>query len=41
MTECACCSGAANTGWSADRVTRELAKEGFGSMTCLGMIGAK
>ncbi len=51
MTECACCSakpmllyscsGAANTGWLADRVTRELAREGFGSMTCLAAVGAQ
>jgi len=51
MSECACCSakpillyscsGAANTGLLADRVTRELAKEGVGSMTCLAAIGAQ
>ena len=51
MTECACCSakpillysrsGAVNTGWLADRVTRELAREGFGSMTCLAAVGAQ
>jgi uncharacterized metal-binding protein len=34
------CSGAANTGYLADQVTRALAKEGVGKMTCLSAMGA-
>ncbi|WP_304226337.1 putative zinc-binding protein [Gracilinema caldarium] len=34
------CSGAANTGFLADQVARQLMKENIGSMTCLAGIGA-
>ena len=34
------CSGAANTGLLSDRVTRQLASAGTGSMTCLAAVGA-
>ena len=34
------CSGAANVGLLADQVTRKLAQEGFGHMTCLAGLGA-
>ena len=34
------CSGAANTGLLADRVARQLAISGVGSMTCLAAVGA-
>ena len=34
------CSGAANTGEIADQIARKLAKEGYGSMTCLVSVGA-
>lgn len=34
------CSGSANTGYLADQVTRALAKEGIGKMTCLSAMGA-
>ena len=49
MDKCCCnaksrliysCSGAANTGEIADQVSRELAKEGYGKMTCLASVGA-
>ncbi|HOV13118.1 MAG TPA: putative zinc-binding protein [Spirochaetota bacterium] len=50
MAECSCgnngvkliysCSGAANTGYLADSVSRKLMKEGKGKMTCLAAIGA-
>ena len=49
MDKCGCntklrliysCSGAANTGEIADQISRKLAKEGYGSMTCLASIGA-
>ncbi|HOJ63183.1 MAG TPA: putative zinc-binding protein [Spirochaetota bacterium] len=35
------CSGAANTGYLADRVSRKLMKEKKGSMTCLAAMGAE
>jgi len=48
--ECACggdktvllysCSGAADVGEIADRVTRKIRHEGIGQMTCLAGIGA-
>jgi uncharacterized metal-binding protein len=34
------CSGAADVGQIADRVTRNLRDQGFGRMTCLAGIGA-
>lgn len=34
------CSGAANTGLLADRVARQLAISGQGSLTCLAAVGA-
>lgn len=34
------CSGAANTGYLADSVSRKLMKEGSGKMTCLAALGA-
>jgi len=49
MDKCCCntkskliysCSGAANTGEIADQVSRKLAKEGYGKMTCLASVGA-
>lgn len=50
MAECCCgnsgvkliysCSGAANTGYLADAVSRKLMKDGKGKMTCLAAIGA-
>jgi len=49
MDKCGCnaksrliysCSGAANTGEIADLVSRKLAKEGHGNMTCLASVGA-
>jgi uncharacterized metal-binding protein len=51
MSECNCgsedkvkllyaCSGAANTGYLADNVSRRLAKRGIGKMTCLAGLGA-
>lgn len=49
MDKCCCnaksrlvysCSGAANTGEIANQVSRELAKEGYGKMTCLASVGA-
>jgi uncharacterized metal-binding protein len=51
MAECCCggddkvkllyaCSGAANTGYLADSVSRRLAKLGVGKMTCLAAVGA-
>ncbi|MBA7485427.1 MAG: hypothetical protein GH155_00860 [Spirochaeta sp.] len=51
MAECSCCtdkpktliyscSGAANTGYLADRVARQLAGEGVGGMTCMAAMGA-
>ncbi len=49
MDKCCCstksrliysCSGAANTGEIADQVSRKLAKEGYGNMTCLASLGA-
>ncbi|HUV08948.1 MAG TPA: putative zinc-binding protein [Spirochaetia bacterium] len=51
MADCCCgtdkpvtliyaCSGAANTGYLADRVARGLAQEGAGKMTCLAAVGA-
>jgi uncharacterized metal-binding protein len=51
MAECCCgsdekakllcaCSGAANTGYLADNVSRRLAKLGIGEMTCLAAVGA-
>ncbi len=51
MADCCCgtdkpitliyaCSGAANTGYLADRVARSLAQEGAGKMTCLAAMGA-
>ena len=49
MDKCGCntklrliysCSGAANTGEIADQVSRKLAKEGYGNMTCLASVGA-
>lgn len=53
MGECVCscgsggtnllyvCSGAANTGYLADQVARNLMKAGTGKMTCLAALGAK
>ena len=35
------CSGAANTGYLADTVSRKLMKDGAGKMTCLAAIGAE
>ncbi len=51
MDECCCgtdqpitliytCSGAANTGYLADQIARQLAKEGAGKLTCLAAMGA-
>lgn len=50
MAECSCgnggvkliysCSGAANTGYLADSVSRKLMKDGKGKMTCLAAVGA-
>jgi uncharacterized metal-binding protein len=50
MAECCCgnegvtllysCSGGADVGELADRVTRKLAKEGYGKISCLAGIGA-
>ncbi len=50
MSKCSCknngtnllytCSGAANTGLAADKITRRLAKQGVGAMTCLVALGA-
>ncbi|MBA3062892.1 putative zinc-binding protein [bacterium] len=49
MDKCCCntksrliysCSGAANTGEMADQISRKLAKEGYGNMTCLASVGA-
>ena len=51
MAECCCgsdnkvrllyaCSGAANTGYLADNVSRRLAALGEGKMTCLAAVGA-
>lgn len=34
------CSGAANTGYLADQVARNLNREGAGDMTCLAAVGA-
>ena len=34
------CSGAANTGYLADNVSRRLAKDGAGKMSCLSAMGA-
>lgn len=34
------CSGAANTGYLADSVSRKLMKDKIGSMTCLSGLGA-
>lgn len=34
------CAGAANTGYLADQVARNLNKDGAGAMTCLSGIGA-
>lgn len=34
------CSGAANTGYLADAVSRKVMKAGQGKMTCLAAIGA-
>lgn len=34
------CSGAANTGYLADSVSRQLAKENKGKLLCLAAIGA-
>ncbi|GAB4117787.1 MAG: hypothetical protein Kow00103_14750 [Candidatus Caldatribacteriota bacterium] len=48
MNKCCCstksrliysCSGAANTGEIADQISRKLAKEGYGNMTCLASVG--
>jgi len=47
MDKCCCntksrlihsCSGAANTGEIADQISRKLAKEGYGNMTCLASV---
>ncbi len=37
------CSGAANVGLLADQVSRKLARDGYGSMTCMAAVacGAK
>jgi uncharacterized metal-binding protein len=35
------CSGAANTGFLADSVSRKLMKDGKGKMTCLAAMGAE
>ncbi len=35
------CSGAANTGFLADSISRKLMKEGKGKMTCLTAMGAE
>lgn len=35
------CSGAANTGFLADNVARNLVKKGKGKMTCLAAVGAE
>jgi uncharacterized metal-binding protein len=35
------CSGAANTGYLADAVARELMKQSAGKMTCLAAMGAE
>ena len=51
MAECCCCSatkikllyacsGAANTGYLADSVSRRLAGRGVGKMTCMAAVGA-
>ncbi len=51
MSDCCCgsdqpvrliysCSGAANTGYLADQVSRRLMKEKAGKMTCLAALGA-
>ena len=49
MDKCCCnaksrliypCSGATNTGEIADQISRKLAKEGYGNMTCLASVGA-
>ena len=49
MNKCCCnakskliysCSGAANTGEITDQISRKLAKEGYGNMTCLASVGA-
>ena len=49
MNKCCCnakskliysCSGAANTGEMADQISRKLAKEGYGNMTCLASVGS-
>jgi len=50
MGECCCgndglkliysCSGAANTGFLADTISRQLMKSDIGKMTCLAGIGA-
>ena len=34
------CSGAANTGYLADAVSRKLMRDGAGKMTCLAAMGA-
>jgi len=52
MAECCCgsdkkidliysCSGAANTGYLADRAARRMMKEGTGKMTCLAAVEAE
>lgn len=52
MAECCCgsntptrliyaCSGAANTGYLADRAARKLMGDGTGKMTCLAAVGAE
>lgn len=50
MSECCCsgsttliysCSGAADVGEIADRVSRKLSKDGYGKMSCLAAIGAQ
>jgi len=35
------CSGAANTGFLADSVSRKLMQDGVGKMTCLAAMGAE
>lgn len=50
MTECCCgnngasllysCSGGADVGALADAVTRKLAQEGYGKISCLAGVGA-
>ena len=50
MSDCNCnnnnlkliyaCSGAANTGYLSDKISRKLMSQGIGKMTCLAGVGA-